>query len=71
MNWMFVRSPRDTVANVLDCGIKVSEFESQSRYKVPFRTNTIGKGVNSLIPPPVMGEIVPLLFFYKDSFGIK
>ena len=38
------------MANVLDCDIVVSEFEIQSRYLVPFRTNT-GEGMNSLIPP--------------------
>ena len=31
-----------------------------------FRTNAYEKGMNSLIP-----KIVPLLFFYKDGFGLK
>ena len=38
-------SPRGVIANILDC-----EFELQSRYYVHFRTNTLGKGINSLIP---------------------
>ena len=32
--------------------------------------NTLGKGMNSLLRL-VMGQIVPLLFFYKDDFSIK
>ena len=32
--------------------------------------NTLGKDMNPLILP-AMGLIVPLLFFYKDGFGIK
>ena len=38
------------MANVLDCNIVVSEFEPQSCYYVHFGTNTLGKGINSLIP---------------------
>ena len=38
------------VANVLDCDV-VSEFELQSCDYIHFRTNTLGKGMNSLIPP--------------------
>ena len=33
----------------IDCGIVVSEFEHQSRYYVHFQTNTLGKGMKSLI----------------------
>ena len=44
-------SPCFIVANVLDCDIKVNEFELQSHYYVPFWTNTPGKGMNLLIPP--------------------
>ena len=43
------------MANVLDCDIIMFTF----------RINTLRKGVN----PPY--QIVPLLFFYKDGFGIK
>ena len=38
---------------VLDCVIVVREFELQSRYDVNFRTNTLGKGLNPLILPPM------------------
>ena len=58
------------MANVLECDIVVSKFELQLHYYVHFRTNTFGKGMNPLIPL-VMGLVVPLLFFYKDGFGIK
>ena len=53
------------VVNLLDYDILVSEFEFHSYY-VHFRTNTLGKGI-----PQAMGEIVSLLTFYKDGFGIK
>ena len=36
------------VANVLDCGLEVSEFELQLRCYVQFWTNALGKGINSL-----------------------
>ena len=45
-----------------DCGIVVNEIELQSRYYVHFRTNTLGKGMNSLILPAI-GQWVLLLFF--------
>ena len=54
----------------MDCGIVVSEFVLQSRYYVHFRANTLGKGMKPLILP-AMGQIVPLLFFKENSFGIK
>ena len=41
---------RDVVAKVLDCDIIVNEFELQSHYYVHFRTNTVEKGMNPLIP---------------------
>ena len=34
-------------------------------------TNIIGKGMTPLIPPPLNGVIVSLLFLYKDCYGIK
>ena len=55
------------VANELDCDIVVTKFELQSLYCVHFRTNTLGKGMNYLIPL-VMGYRIPLMFFYKDGF---
>ena len=45
-----------------------SEIELQSYYYADFRTNTVGKGMNPLIPQ-AMGQIVPPLFFYVDYFG--
>ncbi len=39
------------MVKAMDCGIVVSEFILQSRYYVRFRTNTLGKGMNSLILP--------------------
>ena len=41
-------SPRDIVANMLDCDIVVSQFELQSSYYVHFRTNTLEKGMKPL-----------------------
>ena len=63
-------SPRGVVANILDWHIIVSEFDFLSCYYVHFRTNALGKGMNSLIPL-AMGWIVALLLFYKDDFHIK
>ena len=53
-------------ANVLDCDIAVSEFDFQLLYYVHFQTNILGEGMNPFILPAM-----PLLFFYKDGFGIK
>ena len=46
-----VESPMGVVANMLDSDIIVSEFKLQSCYYVHFQINTVGKGVNPLIPP--------------------
>ncbi len=62
---------RGVMANVLDCGFKISELELHSSYYVPFRPKNFAKGKNPLSPSPAMDEIVPLLFLYKDGFGIK
>ena len=43
------------MAKVLDFGLKVSEFELQSRYDAHFGTNALGKSMNSLIPHQTMG----------------
>ena len=53
-------------ANVLDSDTVVNEFKPQLLYYVHFWTNILGKDMDPLIPP-VMREIVPLLFFYKDG----
>ena len=67
--WIW-ENPLGVVANVMDCNLIVSEFELQLFYYIHYRTNTLGKYMNSIVPP-TMGQIVPLLFFYKDGFGIK
>ena len=41
---------RGVMVKAMDCGIVVSEFVLQSRYYVHFRTNTLGKVMNPLIP---------------------
>ena len=58
------------MASPLDGGSAVSLFELKSRYYVHFRTNILEKSMKLLIPPDI-GKIVQLLFFYKDSAGIK
>ena len=50
------------MVKAMDYGIVAREFVFQSRYYVHFQANTLEKGINPLILPP-MGEIVPLLFF--------
>ena len=44
------------VTNILDCCITASEFQFQSRYYVHFRSNTFGKGMNSLNPYSSFGS---------------
>ena len=39
------------MAKVLDCSLEISEFELQSIYYVPFRTNTLGKNIKLLYTP--------------------
>ena len=65
----FTRTGGGVMAKVLDCGLKVNEFELQPRYYVHFWTNTIEKGMNLILS--VMGWIVSPLSFYKDGFDIK
>ena len=64
------RCPCGVMVKAMDCGIVVSEFVLQLRYYVHFRANTLGKGMNPLILP-ALGNIVPLLFFEENGFGIK
>ena len=64
------RRTHGVVANVLNCDIVVSEFELQSCFYVYIRTNTIGKYMNPIVLSAI-GEIVPLLFFYKNSLDFK
>ena len=49
-------SPRGVMVKAMNCGIVVRGFVLQSRYYVPFRANTLGKGMNPLILPPAMGK---------------
>ena len=42
--------PCGVVVNVLDFDTVVNKFELQSRYKVHFWTNALGKGMNRRIP---------------------
>ena len=53
LNMVSPESPRGVGANVLDWDIVLSEFEIQQRHYVHFRTNTLGKGMNSLIPSTI------------------
>ena len=46
---------------VLDWDFVISVFELQSRYYILFRTNTFS----------ALDQIVSLVFFCKDGFGIK
>ena len=41
------------MAKELHFGIQVSDFKLQSRYYVYFRTNTLRKDLQTLIPPDV------------------
>ena len=45
------KSPHGVMAIVLDCDIVISKSEVQLHYFVHFRTTTLGKGMNPLIPP--------------------
>ena len=43
--------PRGIMVKAMDYGIAVSEFVLQSHYYVHFQANTLGKSMNTLIPP--------------------
>ena len=43
-------SPYGIMAKVLDCSLEISEFKLQLCYYIHFLTNTLGKGINPLIP---------------------
>ena len=55
-------SPRGVVANALDCGLEISEFELKSHNYVNFWTNTRGKVMNSLIRPVIGHRFTSLAF---------
>ena len=42
-------------ADVLDCGIRVSELELPLLYNVQFRNYTLKKSMNPVIPPLMLG----------------
>ena len=48
------RCPRGVMVKVMDSRIVVYEFVFQLRYYIHFWANTLGKGMNPIIPP-VMG----------------
>ena len=48
-------------ANMLDCNIVVLEFKLQSCYYIHFKTNILGKRMNSLTFPSIMGTTAVLL----------
>ena len=62
--------PRSLMVKAMDWGIVVGEFVLKLHYYVHFRTNTLGKGMNPLSLQAV-GQLVPLLFFLENGFGIK
>ena len=43
--------PRGVMVKAMNCRVVVREFVLQSRYYVHFWANTLGKGMNPLIPP--------------------
>ena len=45
--------PHGFVVNVPDYDMVVNEFELQLRYNIHFRTNTLRKGMNSLVLPTI------------------
>ena len=47
---MFITHYIGVVANVLDCYIVVSEFKLKLCYYIYFQSNTLGNGMNSLLP---------------------
>ena len=55
---------------MLDCDILVNKFDIQLHYYVPFWTNTLGEGMNPLIPPNCrLNSTTSVLL--QNGFGIK
>ena len=59
------------LANELDWNTVVCKFEFQLHYYIHFQTKTLGKGNSFLCLSSGMGQVVPLLFFNIDGFGIE
>ena len=55
---------------ILESDLQANGFKLQSCYYVHFRTDTLGKVLNPLIPL-AMCEIISLQFYYNDGFSIK
>ena len=58
------------MAEVLDCSLEVSKFNSNHTIMCTFELIPLGKVWTLLFPHPVMDLIVSL-FFYKNGFVIK
>ena len=55
---MIGRSSHGVMANILDCGLEVSEFKLHSPYYIHFRTNACGKGTEpSYFPSYALNRI--------------
>ena len=50
------------MAEVLHYGPSVTKFERRSRYFVPFRTNTLGKGSATLYSPICRLNYIAVIF---------
>ena len=51
--------PCGVMVKAMNCRIVVSKFVLQSRYYIHFRANTLGKGMNLLIPPLLYIDLRP------------
>ena len=59
------------MTNVLDYGLEVSEFELKSQNNVHFWTNTLGKGMNLLIPSSYGLNIITAVLQQRNGKKIK
>ena len=57
-----VESTHGLVAKVLSCSLKVSEFESQSRYYVHFQTHTFGRRHEPFYPSSYVLNSITAVF---------
>ena len=56
------------IAKELNRSLEISEFDLQACYDSTFQSNTLGNGIS---PTQVRANIILLLSFYKDDFGIR